>query len=252
MTDKITVQSVSDIITSKADRKYFTFGDIGQKRYVCFIPQLREYCKVGSEIEVDLTLGKTPDDSPRLDMIYVNGKPVISVEKKTAGRSYGKSDKELLQIRQLAEAQNRSIQAQTALNRAVDLFVSAGVNPILADDNYPSISKLTDNIGQYAREFYQLLQSLTQISEAQVIHKEVKDVPNKVSTEETGQGSGEFDKEWWREALDRLDNNAWVAEQIKLPKGQHLGEAIKKMDSGKRALLKNSVELALAYKEKSE
>jgi len=167
MAEKIGVQSVSELITSKAGREYFTLEDFEQKRYVCFNPKLKDYCKVGSEIEADTTPGKSADDSPRIDMIYVNGKPVIEVDKsKSTGRSYGKSDKELLQIRQLAEAQNRSIQAQTALNRAVDLAIA----------DYVGMSTDVDGIRLFAREFYQLLQSLTQISEAQVILKGAKDV----------------------------------------------------------------------------
>ena len=171
MAEKISVQSVTDIITSKAGREYFTFEDISQKRYVCFIVKLKEFCKVGSEIEADLTLGKSADDSPRLDMIYVDGKPVISVEKKTAGRSYGKSDKELTQIRQLAEAQNRSIQAQTALNRAVELTICFLNNKLIdaAQDAIKAIDYRT-------KGFYQLLQSLTLISEAEVIDKKIEEV----------------------------------------------------------------------------
>ena len=206
MSEKITVQSVSDIITSKAGNEYFTFEDMGQKRYVCYNPKLKEYCKVSSEIEADLTPGKTPEDSPRLDMVYVNGKPVIGIEKKTAGRSYGKSDKELLQIKQLAEAQNRSIQAQTSLNRAVDLAVAGINNKIEIETTY---------VAEHARKFYQLLQSLTQISEAQVIHKEVKDVSTKVSTEKAGRDTreglgqgdregGDFDEEGMKASLNRV------------------------------------------------
>jgi len=87
-----------------------------------------------------------------------------------------------------------------------------------------------------------------------------KDVPNKVSTKETGrvsgeeigQGSGGFDEEWWLSALTTLDNKPWIAEQLKLlgvtvKQGQRYIEAIKALDGGKQALLKNGVELALAY-----
>ena len=177
MSEKIGVQAVSELITSKAGRQYFTFEDMAQQRYVCFIVKLRDFIKVGSEIEADLTPGKTPEDSPRLDMIYVEGKPAIKPEAKAAGRSYGKSIEELLQIRQLAEAQNRSIQAQTALNRAVDLAVANIGNGDLPD------------IKDTAREFYQLLQSLTQITEAEVIHRELKSI--KTPTEQAGQSPRE-------------------------------------------------------------
>jgi len=185
MAEQISVHSVSDIITSKAGRQYFTLEDPEQKKYVCFIPQLKDYCKAGSEIEADLTPGKSESDSPRLDMIYVNGKPVIQLAAKAQGRSYGKSDKELAQTKQLAEAQSRSIQAQTALKRAVDLEI-AGKLPykeVVVNGEARNI-----NIAQTTRIFYQLLQSLTQISEAEVIHREIK--PGKVSTQQTGQLSG--------------------------------------------------------------
>ncbi|GAH10361.1 unnamed protein product, partial [marine sediment metagenome] len=71
MAEKIGIQVVSELITSKAGREYFTLEDFGQKRYVCFNSKLKDYCKVGGEIEADLTPGKTPDDSPRIDMIYI-------------------------------------------------------------------------------------------------------------------------------------------------------------------------------------
>ncbi len=175
MSEKVSISSVSDIITSKAGRQYFTFEDTALKRYVCFIPQLKDYCKVGSEIEIeiDLTPGKSPEDSPRLDMIYVNGKAVISVEKKAQRQSYGKSKEELLQIRQLAEAQNRSIQAQTALNRATELTIA-----LLNKSSNPIVSGTAEmeQIKVRSKAFYQLLQSLTQISEAEIILKGAKDV----------------------------------------------------------------------------
>lgn len=179
MAEKISIQSVTDIITSKAGREYFTFEDVEQKRYVCFIVKLKEFCKVGTEIEADFTPGKSADDSPRLDMIYVNGKPVISVEKKTAGRSYGKSKEELLQIRQLAEAQNRSIQAQTSLNRAVDIVLA---------DNIKVTAKgeaLIELVGELSGAFYQLLQSLTLTSEAKVIHQKIKEAKGEKDNTDT-------------------------------------------------------------------
>jgi len=195
--ETIEIQAVADIVTSKGGREYFTFEDNTQKRYVCFIPKLNHFIQVGSSIDADITPGKTPQDSPRLDMIYVNGKPVVSVEKKTAGRSYGKSKEELAQQRQLAEAQNRSIQAQTALNRAVDLAVA---NKIPLEGAVGSVAFLKGIKGT-AQEFYQLLQSLTLISEAKVIHQKVKEAkgeatkPRKLDETATtqeykGEGSG--------------------------------------------------------------
>ena len=89
-----------------------------------------------------------------------------------------------------------------------------------------------------------------------------KDVSDKVSTEETGrgsgeearQGSGEFDEEWWLKAIKTL-GKGWIAEQLKLfditlVEGQLLIKTIKEMEPSKRGLLKNGVELALAYKDK--
>lgn len=248
MAEKITIQAVSDIITSKADRQYFTFEDMAQKRYVCFITQLKEHCKLGSEIEADLTPGKSPQDSPRLDMIYVNGKPVISVEKKTPGRGYGKSKEELIQQRQLEEAKQRSIQAQTALNRAVDLAVAGKVpmGGVAGSETFFRDIKTT------TREFYQLLQSLTQISEAQIIYKEIKDDKTKenVSKEagEAGQVSNqevpdEFNEQWWTENLEAVDKK-WVNVQLfklgvkKLINNSYL-ETIKAMPAEKRSELES-------------
>jgi len=92
-----------------------------------------------------------------------------------------------------------------------------------------------------------------------------KDVSNKVSTKETGQlpreearqGSGDFDEEWWLKALTGLDDKPWVAEQLRLlgvtlKRGQTYVQAIKALDKGKQALLKNGVGLALEYKRKTE
>jgi len=92
-----------------------------------------------------------------------------------------------------------------------------------------------------------------------------KDVSIKVSTEkarrDTGEGlgqgdreGGDFDEEWWLKALEKLDNKEWVVEQLKLmgitvKRGQTYRGVIGGMESSKRALLKNGVELALAYKE---
>ena len=99
-------------------------------------------------------------------------------------------------------------------------------------------------------------------------YKGGKDVSTKVSTEKTGRDTGEglgqgdreggeFDEKWWQEKLAILNNNSWVKEQLQLAgvtmkQGQRLREAIKNMEPSKRALLKNGVELALAYKEKTE
>jgi len=175
--ERLTIQVVSELITSKAGREYFTLEDSEGKRYVCFNPKLKDYCKAGTEIEADLIPGKSPDDSPRIAMIYVNGIPVVQRETKTAGQRYGKSKEELIQQRELAEAQNRSIQAQTSLNRAVDLAVAGKIGE-------PPLQRF-DEIAGYTRAFYQLLQSLTQISEGEVIHREIKALAKSKSDKET-------------------------------------------------------------------
>lgn len=82
-----------------------------------------------------------------------NGKP--------KGRSYGKSDKELAQQRQLEEAKRHSIEAQTALNRAVDFALAPSID-VPAD--IPAIKEI-------AREFYQLLQSLSSEADVSVATK---------------------------------------------------------------------------------
>jgi len=65
------------------------------------------------------------------------------------------ADMRLIQQRE----QNSSIQAQTALNRAVDLAIAQ-----LANEGPPDIVDI-DWIKDVAKEFYQFLQSLTEISE---------------------------------------------------------------------------------------
>ena len=173
MTTKIAVQMVSNIVTAESGRQYWTLKDFTEKKYICFNPKLKDYCQVGGEIEADISPGKSPTDTPRLDMIYINGKPVIEIQPKSMRPHYGKSKEELAQQRQLAEAQNRSIQAQTSLNRAVDLAVG-GCMPIPKESGSIDLSIVQELIADTAKEFYLLLQSLTEISEAEVIHREIK------------------------------------------------------------------------------
>ena len=109
MTEKIEIQMVSDTLTSKAGNDYFTIEDDQQKRYVCFNPKLKEYCQVGGEIDADLTQSKKPDGNPTIDMIYIDGKPVIE-KPKQVGRSFGKSKEE-----------QKSIERQVAVKLACEI-----------------------------------------------------------------------------------------------------------------------------------
>ena len=178
--EKITVTSRSEeIITAKSGSgsKYFMLADEMQRELICFIPELHEYLMVGTGVDVDIAPPRKEGGTPQVTQVYKDGKPVIKPEAKTVGRSYGKSKEELLQIRQLAEAQNRSIQAQVSLKTAVDLAVAN-----IGTGDLPDIKDT-------AREFYQLLQSLTQITEAEVIHRELKST--KTPTEQAGQSPRE-------------------------------------------------------------
>jgi len=239
MAEKIDIQMVSDIKTAKSGNKYFTVDDMAQKTYVCFNPTLHSFCSVGGTIEADITQGKTADDSPRIEMIYVDGKAVVEVEKKTQ-RSFGKSDKELLQIKQLAEAQNRSIQAQTALNRAVDLAIAC-------DSDMEDMPKDMDIIKQIAKEFYQLLQSLTLISEAQVIIKGAKDAQKqgdkKVEPSKEAETSQEISPDEVRQASAK---HARVAHIRELAGGKHWKEVTLK------SYIKNTLHTDATLEELSE
>jgi len=183
----IQIQSVSEIRVSKNKREYFTLEDMAQIRYVCFNPKLHSLCLIGDEIDADVEPAKSEGDTPRLTNIYIDNKPIIEAETKAKQRASwgGKSDKELAQQRQLAESQNRSIQAQTSLNRAVELAIAC-------NEDTPANEKV---ISYYARYFYQLLQELTQISEAEVIQRKIAEIKGseveaqtseKVKSNETG------------------------------------------------------------------
>ncbi len=169
--EKITVTSKSeDIITAKSGSKYFMVEDETQRELICFIPELYEHLTVGTGVDVDIAPPRKEGGTPQITQVYKDGKPLVEDKpKQGAGRSYGKSKEELAQIKQLAEAQNRSIQAQTSLNRAVDLAIADRLGLIAGEQNNLNVLRET------AREFYQLLQSLTQMSEADVIHKAIKE-----------------------------------------------------------------------------
>ena len=173
----IQIQSVSNVTVSKNNRKYFTLEDMAQIRYICFNPKLHPFCQLGGEIDADVEPAKSEGGTPRLTMVYKDGKPVIEAPAKEKQRSSwgGKSDKELAQQRQLAEAQNKSIQAQTALNRAVELAIAGQIAPERCEET--------------AKHFYLFLQSLTQISEAEIIQTKVKEVKIETQTSEKVKGN---------------------------------------------------------------
>ncbi len=164
--ETITVMTKTELITPASKHIYFTLTDETERKLLSFVTELYPYLIVGSLAAIEVQPGKQEGDTPRILNVYKDGKPVYEAKpQQGAGRSYGKSKEELAQIRQLAEAQNRSIQAQTSLNRAVDIAIAFKWDKI--EDK--------ETIKQLAREFYQLLQSLTQISEADVIHKAIKE-----------------------------------------------------------------------------
>jgi len=179
----IQIQSVSEIRVSKNKREYFTLEDMAQIRYVCFNPKLHSLCLIGDEIDADVEPAKSEGDTPRLTNIYIDNKPIIEAETKAKQRASwgGKSDKELAQQKQLAESQNRSIQAQTSLNRAVDLAIAGQIAPERCEET--------------AKHFYLFLQSLVAISEAEVIQRKIAEIKGseveaqtseKVKSNETG------------------------------------------------------------------
>ena len=171
----IQIQSVSEIRVSKNKREYFTLEDMAQIRYVCFNPKLHSLCLIGDEIDADVEPAKSEGDTPRLTNIYIDNKPIIEAETKAKQRASwgGKSDKELAQQRQLAESQNRSIQAQTSLNRAVDLAIAGQIAPERCEEK--------------AKHFYLFLQSLVAISEAEIIQSKIAEIKESKAEAQTSQ-----------------------------------------------------------------
>jgi len=125
------------------------------------------------------------------------------------------ADMRLIQQRE----QNSSIQAQTALNRAVDLAIAQ-----LANEGPPDIVDI-DWIKDVAKEFYQLLQSLTQNSEGKATkvegksHKETKESKEPITgearqspEEDTGRGDSEAGIK--AEGLTTDELLEWVATQM--------------------------------------
>ena len=66
MKETISIKERSDIITSKSNRKYFTIVDMNGRRLISYDVTLHQLCEVGSEIELEVTLGRTPEDTPRI------------------------------------------------------------------------------------------------------------------------------------------------------------------------------------------
>jgi len=117
------------------------------------------------------------------------------------------ADMRLIQQRE----QNSSIQAQTALNRAVELAIAQ-----LANEGPPDIVDI-DWIKDVAKEFYQLLHSLTQNSEGKATkvegksHKETKESKEPI-TGEAGQTGSE--PRATGETLTTDELLEWVATQM--------------------------------------
>ena len=235
---KISIQERSPIIQG-AKSQYFTITTPEGKTYVSWELGLHEHCGIG-EIDAEVAPPYKADGNEVLKNIWKDGNPIIKPQEKGTGRSYGKSKEELAQQRQLAETQNRSIQAQTALNRAVEIHIA-----LLASGNGLTSKELDD----LTKHFYQLLQELTQISEAKVIYQKikgeteyaVKTVQKAQPTSDTGQLSGEAADEGSREdKLERIkayyimkgwwiDSKRWVSPQVY----GHLKEVTGKPDINK-------------------
>jgi len=185
----IQIQSVSDIKVSKNNREYFTLKDMAQTQYVCFNPKLHPFCQLGGEIDADIEPAKSEGGTPRLTMVYKDGKPVIQAPAKEKQRSsWGKSDKELGQELKIAEMKRHSIEAQVSLKSAIDLAIG-GLMPIPKESSSIDISIVQELIKDTAREFYQLLQSLTEISDVEVIHKTIKEAKIETQTSEKVKGN---------------------------------------------------------------
>ena len=172
----IQIQSLSDIKVSKNKREYWTLEDTAQVRYLCFIPKLKPFCQIGTEIDAEVEPAKSEGDTPRITMVYnKDNKPVIETQAKEKQRSsWGKSDKELGQQLRIEETKRRSIEAQVSLKSAIDLAIG-GLMPIPKEGGSIDLTIVQELIKDTAKEFYLLLQSLTQISEAEVIQRAIKE-----------------------------------------------------------------------------
>ena len=162
-------------------QKYGRIADDKGMEYLVFKTSLLDHLEIATEAEIQWHKATKKDKSGTynsLDNVKVAGEWVVKPQGPLSpGRSYGKSQEELIQQRQLAEAQNRSIQAQTALNRAVELAI-ARLMPIPQDTAKIDLSIVQSLIADTTKEFYQLLQSLTEISQGEVIVHEIKKHPS--------------------------------------------------------------------------
>jgi len=160
------------------------------------------------------TMGLYKDKYPYVQD-FTEIKDIFKIE--AAKAAIDKPDMRLIQQRELALIQNSSIQAQTALNRAVDLAVAK-----VTGETPPDI---IDWIRDTAKEFYQLLQSLTQNSEVRITkvegksHKETKESKEPITgearqspEEDTGRGDSEAGIK--AEGLTTDELLEWVATQM--------------------------------------
>ena len=164
---KIDIQAVSNIIIAQSKRQYFTITDMTQSKFICFITKLKPFCQVGKMIDAEVSPGKSPSNTPRIEMIYINDKAVIEIAPKApTGRSYGKSDKELAQQKQLEDEKRRSIEAQTAVIQAVELVKA---------DKIPK-----EQIKVWAKELYILLHQLRDVEIEKVVYQAIKEAKDEV------------------------------------------------------------------------
>ena len=107
MTD-IFVQERSDIITSKAGKKYFTIqNDEGQK-FICFNPKLYPLFQLGSQVvDVNVEAGKKEGDTPRIVSV---GTKAEDIPAKIVEKAGYKADPE----------KTHSIERQSVLKSAVE------------------------------------------------------------------------------------------------------------------------------------
>jgi len=214
----IQIQSLSDIKVSKNKREYWTLEDTAQVRYLCFIPKLKPFCQIGTEIDAEVEPAKSEGDTPRITMVYnKDNKPVIETQAKEKQRSsWGKSDKELGQQLRIEETKRRSIEAQVSLKSAIDLAIG-GLMPIPKEGGSIDLTIVQELIKDTAKEFYLLLQSLTQISEAEVIQRAMKEAypPIQVISSVTspspskGEEIPQSQEDWGQPLLDKLKKLRW-------------------------------------------
>ena len=166
-------------------------GEDGVK-YETWVKALAPEIKLDAELDCDITHSEKKGESGtfyhhKVTQIYKDGKPIYQAEAKPGGRSYGKSDKELAQQREIEDAKRRSIEAQTALIQAVNLAAKV----TMAGENDLKVIIVA------AREFYQLFQSLTQMpkKESGAIPFVVKIIRNQESIKPPEQTKTEPDEE---------------------------------------------------------